>query len=355
MPDVIRKITLTSDPGSAGPLYDVFYSTDCVNYTICIDGSGVSLPSVGSTVNVTVPDNTTCIRLVNLSAGCGNNSVTESLLFVEYLVVAGGGAGGSKRHDGGGGAGGLQSGSFRGSLSTPYSVTIGAGGAFTATRGNNGSNSIFNVITSTGGGGGGGGADITSANMSGSNGGSGGGGGSAFTPNSNNGRGTAGQGNNGGIGFANVPYAGGGGGGASQAGQNASTNGGGNGGSGSVWNGTFYAGGGGGSWYEDNPPIPTLYVTGSGGVGGGGNSGGRLSPAAQPGTTNTGGGGGGANGATLPNNGGDGGNGGSGIVRLRYPSTFTAIIGSGLTGTTLTTGSFKITTITAGTGTMTFV
>jgi hypothetical protein len=44
--------------------------------------------------------------------------------------------------------------------------------------------------------------------------------------------------------------------------------------------------------------------------------------------------------------------GGSGIVILRYPSTMTITIGSGLTGTTDTTTvpGFRITTFTAGTG-----
>jgi hypothetical protein len=35
---------------------------------------------------------------------------------------------------------------------------------------------------------------------------------------------------------------------------------------------------------------------------------------------------------------------------LRYPSTYTITLGSGLTGTTVTSGTNKITTITQGTG-----
>jgi hypothetical protein len=38
------------------------------------------------------------------------------------------------------------------------------------------------------------------------------------------------------------------------------------------------------------------------------------------------------------------------VVILRYPATFTITIGAGLTGTTSTTGSDKVTTITNGTG-----
>jgi hypothetical protein len=67
------------------------------------------------------------------------------------------------------------------------------------------------------------------------------------------------------------------------------------------------------------------------------------------GTGNTGGGGGGGG-----NFGTNGGNGGSGIVILRYPNTRTITIGAGLTGTTATDGSDKVTTITAGTGNVSF-
>jgi hypothetical protein len=64
---------------------------------------------------------------------------------------------------------------------------------------------------------------------------------------------------------------------------------------------------------------------------------------------NTGGGGGGGN-SGLSSGGSDGGAGGSGVVILSYPSGRTITIGAGLTGTTATVGSLKITTITAGTG-----
>ena len=84
-----------------------------------------------------------------------------------------------------------------------------------------------------------------------------------------------------------------------------------------------------------------------GGAGGGGDGG-----------ENTGGGGGtgglittGSGGTGYP---GYGGSGGSGIVILRYPNTRTITIGTGLTGTTATVGSDKVTTFTAGTGTIQF-
>jgi hypothetical protein len=38
------------------------------------------------------------------------------------------------------------------------------------------------------------------------------------------------------------------------------------------------------------------------------------------------------------------------VVILRYPNTFTITIGAGLTGSTATDGSNKVTTITVGTG-----
>ena len=42
--------------------------------------------------------------------------------------------------------------------------------------------------------------------------------------------------------------------------------------------------------------------------------------------------------------------GGSGVVILRYPSIYTITLGAGLTGSTTTVSSNKVTTITAGTG-----
>jgi hypothetical protein len=48
------------------------------------------------------------------------------------------------------------------------------------------------------------------------------------------------------------------------------------------------------------------------------------------------------------------GSGGSGVVILRYPSSRTITIGAGLTGSTATVGADKVTTITAGTGNVSF-
>jgi hypothetical protein len=69
------------------------------------------------------------------------------------------------------------------------------------------------------------------------------------------------------------------------------------------------------------------------------------------GTANTGGGGGGGNTSI---NGQFGSPGGSGIVILRYPNTLTITIGAGLTGSTATVGSDRVTTFTAGTGNVSF-
>ena len=85
-----------------------------------------------------------------------------------------------------------------------------------------------------------------------------------------------------------------------------------------------------------------------GGSGGGGRGAGALSN--LPGTVNTGGGGGGYG----PNSPAGGAAGGSGIVILRYPNTFTITVGSGLTSSTATDGSDKVTSFTAGTDSISF-
>ena len=81
---------------------------------------------------------------------------------VDYLVVAGGGGGGygtgsTSRGAGGGGAGGLlTASSYLISASTPYSLSVGQGGAAgTSGNGVNGGDSVFDTFTAVGGGGGG--------------------------------------------------------------------------------------------------------------------------------------------------------------------------------------------------------
>jgi hypothetical protein len=270
-------------------------------------------------------------------------------LTVDYLVVAGGGAG-NQSNGGGAGAGGLRTswpgGSGGGgpsesqamiSTGSNYIVTIGAGGvqngANPSTIANDGSDSIFYNITSNGGG-----AAGSRAGYPARPGGSGGGGGSTGGAGNQAAAGTTNQGYAGANGVDGGGYRGGGGGGAGASGTWP------NGGAGKEVNiiggtGNYYAGGGGGG--ANSGP-------GSGGIGGGGA--GTSSWTMNSGTANTGGGGGsGAMGGTV-----QGGNGGSGIVILRYPNTKTITIPGGLTATTTTDGSDKVTTFTAGTGNISF-
>lgn len=261
----------------------------------------------------------------------GNN---EGSATVDYLVIAGGGGSGYGEGIGGGGAGGYResSGAASGCYSRSplgacvsalpvsvqdYPITVGAGGSAVPAsiqQGNDGSNSIFSTITSTGGGGGGAGGGQPVPNGTGRPGGSGGGGG---------GRGDGGtrvggsgntppvsppQGNNGGAATTSTAApdvdSGGGGGGATAAGTNGTaSSSGGNGGNGatSSINGTPTTRGGGGAGGSQLGPM------GTGGTGGGGSSSGEA------GTANTGGGGAGQTGTN-----GSGGAGGSGIVIIRY-------------------------------------
>ena len=86
-------------------------------------------------------------------------------------------------------------------------------------------------------------------------------------------------------------------------------------------------------------------TNGAGGAGGGG-AGAPSNGSPTAGTANLGGGGGGAAGTSVST----GAAGGSGVVILRYPSGYTITIGAGLTGSTATDGLYKVTTITSGTG-----
>jgi len=228
-------------------------------------------------------------------------------LTADYLVVAGGGSGGTYA-GGGGGAGGFRTSIGGSALSltsgTGYTATIGAGGAASTGFGNNGSNSVFSTITSTGGGGG---AGNTGGTVGGNGGSGGGGSGTGIV--AAGGAGTAGQGNNGGSG-GNGSGGGGGGGGAGAVGTNAVV-GGGNGGAGGSGlsssisgSSVTYAGGGGGAG--------TSGGGGAGGTGGGGTGNTYQGANSVAGTANTGGGGGGDwVGLT-------GAAGGSGIVIVRY-------------------------------------
>jgi hypothetical protein len=236
------------------------------------------------------------------NVGSGYFVPSKPIQNVEYLVVGGGGGGGSYDSGyagGGGGAGGLITSVADGhsgggtanvgsapnsptnlTASTPYPVTVGAGGG----AGVKGGDSSFGSFATASGGGYGGGRFLV-----GSSGGSGGGGAYGGV----GGVGTTGQGWAGG---SNLSDKGGGGGGAGNVGQNATSSTAGDGGPGLTNSITgsdvAYAGGGGGQ-------LPTT-GTGGSGVGGNGNS---------LGTNGRGGGGGGF------------AAGGSGIVIVRYDIT----------------------------------
>lgn len=272
-------------------------------------------------------------------------------ILVYYLVIGGGASGGSAQSGNVGGAGG-GAGGYRNSYSTEtsggnsstanvffaqastnYSVTIGAGGAAIVASnlpGNKGNNTKFGSVIGYGGGGG---AQVL---QNGLYGGSGGGAGGASLK--IGGDGLEFQGFDGGdTGYSGSPFPTGGGGGASATGGNGSVSAAGAGGNGLsssiTGSAVTRAGGGGGSSFSG--------TAGAGGTGGGGagGSGGSGTNA----TANTGSGGGGAS------NAGTSGAGGSGIVILRYSDKYTISLGAGLTGSTATDGTDKVTTITAGT------
>ena len=307
-----------------------------------ITGSGL-----GNTLTVTLTGTFPSTDSLNTDLTLSGLTIVTPVL-VSYLVIAGGGGGGggaSYYHGGGGGAGGYRnsyssepSGGGATSesdlsliINTNYTVTVGSGGGASA----NGSISVFNTITSEGGGRGG---SENNVPRNGSSGGSGGG--ACYT--GTGGSGTAGQGYNGGNGSPGSPYAAGGGGGAGSIGAVGTSSSGGDGGNGliSVITGSSITrtGGGGGTG--------TSVTHGTGGSGGGGDGGG----AATNGSLNTGSGGGGTDRGT-----GNPGSGGSGVVILRYSSSFTiSNPGSGLTFTTATVSTDKVTTFTAGTGNIQF-
>jgi hypothetical protein len=262
--------------------------------------------------------------VAEVAANDGTDALVDSppTFSVDYLVLAGGGGGG----EGGGGAGGYLT-NYGGTpltttLGTPYTVTVGAGGAGGIASSNgvtgasSGSNSIFSSIISNGGGFGG---YYSGSSYDGGAGGSGGGGrrdggsngGAAVTT-------PVVQGYSGGT-TASMSWGGAaGGGGATAVGlggsggsQSSETGGiGGNGLAVSITGSSVtYAGGGGGG-------VEGLGGNGTGGTGGGG-TGGGPNFANSSGTTNLGGGGGGTAMSSLAPNGGAGG---SGIVILRYPT-----------------------------------
>jgi len=313
-------------------------------------GQAVTVGGSGGLKTNTLKDNGNGYKFASFTT-TGNHTWTcpTGVTAAEILVVAGGGGGGTRYYGGGGGAGGVvHASSFPVTAGVTYDITVGAGGAsvISASVGNSGGNSVFNVngegsnttvLTAVGGGGGGYSGAVGVA------GGSGGGGGS--TPSTTGGAtnqptslgsGIAiGYGNAGGTSDSSGNAAGGGGadGVGISVGAFGSGNGsGGNGGVGKYFanfidygvagpgaRGGYFAGGGGGSGGGH-----TVTQLASGGVGGGG-SGSCYNPKAEgneafPGIHGTGSGGGGAYGPTIPSGGNDvtSGAGGNGIVIVRY-------------------------------------
>jgi len=351
--------------------------------------SGGERPACNATILGSIRENTTDNK-VEVCTANGGTPLWQFLeeagptfvpLTVDYLVVAGGGGGGSSSSGGaGGGAGGA--GGYRTSygtgnisggnspvesalnltIGTSYTITVGDGGAggpaaspinAAPPSGTKGDNSVFASITSEGGGYG-----VGQNQGTGGSGGSAGGGGGGSSPGSG-GTGTSSQGSNGGTGTSNCAsnacYLGGGGGGASQAGSSVQGGKGGDGLSSSITEtSVIRAGGGSGGSYGPigwNDPI-------AGGAGGGGDAGVQANGyVGQPGSANTGGGGGGATWYTNQNS-KKGGDGGSGVVILRYPRAYTITLQTGVgfisSTATLSATSEKVTTITAGSGTITF-
>jgi hypothetical protein len=337
--------------------------------------SWISLNSSTGALTGTSPDissNTTYSFDITASDGLNTSSRSFNVisilppLLTEYLVVGGGGAGGNGSGGGGGGAGGYRSGTLTLSTATSYSISVGNGGTGSASslRGNSGAQSQFASIFASGGGGGGTEGDVASGVRAGASGGSGGGGCYINTsPAGAGGSGNSGgyspsEGNNGGTGAVagGSNYGGGGGGGSGSVGSNAPGAGaGGNGGSGtsnSITGTTlFYAAGGGGGAQNSNVGA----TPGSGGSGIGGTGGVYNGAASTPGVVNTGsGGGGGAYYGSNPT-GAPGSSGGSGIVVFKYPSSYSISQSGSLTLSTSTAVSgYKITSVTAGSGTVTF-
>jgi len=249
----------------------------------------------------------------------------------DYLVVAGGG-GASSSYAGGGGAGGFRMSNTH-SLpapetsplanpsgitlaATPYTITVGGGGAGAST-GANGDPSTFATITSAGGGYSSGYPTPSAANP----GGSGGAGRSIGT--GNDPPTSPPQGNDGGSSPPGINAQGGGGGAGAAGGAGGPSNTvPGPGGIGSYISNSF-VGPTAPSYGETGPVTPTRYFAGGGGGGsdvaqptdtggiGGGGSGRNASPATdRAGAENMGGGAGGTPGG--------GENGGSGIIMIRY-------------------------------------
>ena len=267
----------------------------------------------------------------------GGSTPAPTTLLVSYLLVGGGGgsgAGANNLNCGAGGGGGwvIEVNNQSADFGVAYSVVVGEGGAGSTlgVAAQDGGYSGYRIGTNEVAFGGGKGGSSSPANSR--NGGTKGSGGGGY------GTGAGGAsvyiaGFSGSNGYTDgsLRYQGAGGAGAGAKGNRFPTDGNNNGGSGITSSITgsavVYGGGGAGN-------------LGIGGAGGGGN-GGDVGYAGQPGVTNTGGG---AGGARVSNN--TGFSGGRGIVIFRIPSTRVASFSAGVTFSVITTGGYKIYSVT---------
>jgi hypothetical protein len=353
-------VTLPATPSAGDQVQLVDYAGTFDTNALVIDPNGEDIEGATGNQALTGEREGVILTYIDSTQGwiatSGINEGTDALFpatfTTDFLVIAGGGGGAgsiaASIGQGGGGAGGYRTsaGTSGGgasaesqltlNINTNYTVTVGAGGnGGTSANGTKGSNSVFSTITSEGGG-------------LGSSGAGGSGGGGRFN-NVAGGAGTANQGFKGGDGVSGHET-GAGGGGAGAVGLNTATpfglgGAGGVGVASSITGSSITrAGGGGGGSSIDGGSA-------AGGTGGGGAGGSQANGTA--GTVNTGGGGGGGgrpvSGSTT------GGAGGSGIVIIKYPDIYTiSNPGGGLTSSTATAGGFKVTSFTAGTGTIQF-
>ena len=345
-------VWVTAAGALPGATLNVSYSTsvsatgDSITYSVTSGSlpTGLSLDaSTGAITGTPTVEATSTFSITATDAQ--NQGVARSFsiavldtVSLDYLVVAGGGGGGCGYYGGGGGAGGYRTAAnYLVNPGSAITVTVGAGGTASGSvsvNSGNGSDSVFDSITSIGGGGG-------ASRSSSSNGNNGGSGGGASFQDFLGGTGTVGQGNRGGNLVTGEFGASGGGAGAAGTGaSNGVASPGGIGLASSITGiSTYYAGGGGGGKFG---------ALSAGGLGGGG-AGGAASPATQAvaGTVNSGGGGGG---------GGDnavvGKDGGSGVVILRFLSTRTPSATTG-SPTITTDGSYSVYKYT-GSGSITF-
>ena len=342
-------ITVSLPAGSAGDeIHFTDYSGNFGSNEIIFDANG-SQKILGTTDNHKCITENATVRLIyqNDTKGWTADNIATTALVINFLVVAGGGGAGrggsyGEYYGGGGGGGGFRSstdGRGGGQSSdaviiatsgTNYTVTVGAGGAgvTSAIPGNTGSDSIFATITSKGGGGGGA-NDATGDGLDGGSGGGAGGndddnyGGHAVTS-------PVVHGYDGGDEVGNsTSRAGAGGGGAGSVGSDAST---------------LVGATGGAAKLATITGSNVYYAAGGGGKRGWGGSDG-VRGANGTGNTNSG------DGGHLTVN---SGNASAGVVVLQYASNITLTIGSGLTSSTATVGSNKVTTFTAGTGNVQF-